>query len=175
MNNYGEILCNSISTIVEKEINDAKYDRTVQAYIIERPNPVEDPTKYKIKYRDIEYIAYATHSKTVYEEGTPVYVLMPESDINKAKIILCSIRGRNDIDIPEIPETEEIRQIVINLTKNNITEEKAQNLIESKLTNFYTQTQVENLIQSELSDVITQEQVQALIDASVGTFLSGTY
>ena len=81
MQSIEEIICQTIDIIVNRAIEKAKFDRTILAQIIKKI----EPGKYRVKYMDGIFYAYSNNE---YLEGSNVYVLIPEGDFNKEKIII---------------------------------------------------------------------------------------
>ena len=86
---YEDKICEAIGTIVEQAVSSAGYDRTIQAVV----SSCSDATigKYKIKYQDSLFYAYATNPDITYTKGTNVYILIPGNDMTKDKIILGTV------------------------------------------------------------------------------------
>lgn len=78
----------AIDIIVSERVNSAKFDKTIQATVLS----CEDPAigKYKVKYQDSIFEAYSNNIDNIYLKNTSVYVLIPNNNINKRKIILSS-------------------------------------------------------------------------------------
>lgn len=87
-------ICESIDIIVQKRLNDASYDKTIQATILS----CEDASigKYKIKYQDSTFFAYAG-SNIAFEKGAEVFVLIPGNDMSKDKTIIGATKQRTGI------------------------------------------------------------------------------
>lgn len=85
MNNYSEQLINSIQLITDKAIQQLKFDKTIQAEVLE----ILDISigKYKIKYNGNEFSAFANDLTYVYEIGDNVFVKIPEGDFSNKKFI----------------------------------------------------------------------------------------
>ena len=100
-------ICQAIDIIVEKAVKEAAYDKTILAQVLE----CTDATigKYKIKYQDNVCYAYSSNTDVTYLKGSDVYVLVPESDLNKEKTILgtTSKMGINYISVAEGDEAYE--------------------------------------------------------------------
>ena len=86
-NNYENELLNTITQLVDRGINLAKYDTTVMGTIV----AIEDEEKgiYKVKYQDNTFTAYTVIPGMDYPLNSIVYVLIPNNDFNEDdKIIL---------------------------------------------------------------------------------------
>ena len=71
---YENQILDAIEMIVDKKVNTADYDKTVQGRIIS----CEDSTigKYKIQYQDSIFYAYAINADVSYSIGSEVYILI---------------------------------------------------------------------------------------------------
>ncbi len=89
MNNIENQICEAIELIVERAVNNAKYDKTIQAVV----QSCVDATigKYKISYQDSSFYAYATNADITYPNGSMVYILVPGNDMSKNKTILGTV------------------------------------------------------------------------------------
>ncbi len=83
--NYTNQILDAVETLTNKAIENAGYNKTIQATILEKMSKVG---KYKVKYQDSDFIAYANNAEADYPIGTLVYVLIPNSDFNANKIII---------------------------------------------------------------------------------------
>ena len=94
MNTVAEInqaLCESARIIAEKVVKESRFDKTIRATII----TCLDINKglYKLKYQDIIFEAYSMAYNAIYQNGSNVYVLVPNNDMGNQKVIL----GSSDI------------------------------------------------------------------------------
>lgn len=85
----GESLYNIVDIISSKNIQDSKFDKTIQATIVS----CLDPTigKYKVKYQDGFWYAFSENIDVTYPNGTYVYILIPQGDFSKEKHIVGSV------------------------------------------------------------------------------------
>lgn len=101
-------ICEAIEYIVNNAVENAGYDKTIQANIVS----VVDQTigKYKIKYQDSTFIAYAQSTDVTYVNGAEVYVLVPGNDMTRDKTILGTTKklGANYTATPEGDEAFEV-------------------------------------------------------------------
>lgn len=106
-NNIESNICKAIDIIVKKAVNQASYDKTIQATILS----CIDATigKYKVKYQDSIFYAYSGNSDTTYTDGSNVYILIPGNDMKKDKTILGTTKklGINYIATSEGEESYE--------------------------------------------------------------------
>ena len=100
-------ICQAIDIIVQRAIDQANYDKTIQATIIS----CVDSTigKYKVRYQDSTFYAYSGSSDVTYTNGSNVYILIPGNDMTKDKTILGTTKklGINYIPIVEGDEAYE--------------------------------------------------------------------
>ena len=83
-------ICEAVTTITERAIDKAGYDKTIQATIVE----CTDATigKYQVRYQDTLFYAYATSIDVTYANKTSVYVLVPNNDFRKEKTIVGTVQ-----------------------------------------------------------------------------------
>lgn len=81
----------AIDIITDKKISEAKYNKTVQGIIVSCVN--QTIGKYRIKYQDSYWYAYSIDTNVSYSEGTSVYILIPNGNMNDIKIILGTTNG----------------------------------------------------------------------------------
>lgn len=103
-NGYEDKLVEAIQYIVQNAVDNAPYDRTVQATIVS----CIDQTigKYKCKYQDATFYAFATSTDNLYNPGNDVYVLIPGNDSTREKTILGKTK-KLGADFAAVPEGEE--------------------------------------------------------------------
>lgn len=89
MNSYSEKILDAISLVAENKINKANLNKTIQATIVK----VEDEAigKYKIKYQDSYFFAYAMNSEIAYSKDELVNILVPNGDLDKDKFITSAV------------------------------------------------------------------------------------
>lgn len=83
-------ICEAVTTIAERAIDKAGYDKTIQATIVE----CTDATigKYKVRYQDTLFYAYATSVDVTYSNKASVYVLVPNNDFRQEKTIVGTVQ-----------------------------------------------------------------------------------
>lgn len=87
MNSKSEQLLSAVDVLVGEAISKLKFDKTIQAEIVQVVNL--DTGEYKIKYTGSSNIsAFANDIKTQYKVGEIVYVTVPEGDFSNKKIIM---------------------------------------------------------------------------------------
>ena len=89
MNNIAEQICEAVDIIVSQKIAKAGYDRTIQATVLSCLDSVTG--KYKVKYQNSSFIAYAANPSIRYQKDALVYILIPGNDMSRDKIIMNSV------------------------------------------------------------------------------------
>lgn len=107
-----ETIYNAIQMVADDTVERANYDRTIKAQIVSCED--QKKGKYKCSYNDIEIIAYSVPNIS-YEDGTDVYILVPQNNFKKQKTILRSVdnKGTNYM-IPFIRKQIEQQDMIIN-------------------------------------------------------------
>ena len=90
MDDFASVYIEGAEIAAEQKVKEAQFDSTIQAKIIS----CEDQSrgKYKVKYQDSIFIAYAEEEKT-YTPKTDVYILVPSNDFSKTKKIIGSVNN----------------------------------------------------------------------------------
>lgn len=103
-NKYENNIIDAIETIVDNAVANAGYDKTIKATIVE----CVDQTigKFKVKYQDSVFFAYATSSEVTYTRGAEVYILIPGNDTSRDKTILGTVK-KLGADYAVTPEGDE--------------------------------------------------------------------
>lgn len=111
MANYENNIIDAIEKIVNNAVANAGYDKTIKATIIE----CIDQTigKFKVKYQDSTFYAYATSSEVTYTRGSEVYILIPGNDSGRDKTILGTVK-KLGADYAVAPEDDEAYETVGN-------------------------------------------------------------
>lgn len=84
-NQFQESLLNAMDILVENRVNQLTTDKTITATIVTCTNILNN--EYKVSYDGGSMYAYAQEGAS-YSENTSVYVLIPEGDFTRRKIIL---------------------------------------------------------------------------------------
>jgi hypothetical protein len=94
-NDYGQLFCQAVDTIVKERLSNINYDKTILCTIEE----VKDKEKgrYLVSYTDAKFEAYALND-VKYTKGSQVYVQIPNSDWNEIKFIIA--KKTEDANIP---------------------------------------------------------------------------
>lgn len=102
--NIENSICEAIEYIVENAVANANFDKTVQATII---SCVDEATgKYKVRYQDSSFYAYAQTPDMKYFSGKSVYVLIPSNNMSNNKTILGTVDKLGTNFTPVISEDE---------------------------------------------------------------------
>ena len=106
---YEDNIIDAIEQIVNTAVDQAGYDRTIKATIVE----CVDQTigKFKVKHQDSVFYAYATSSEVTYSKNSEVYVLIPGNDSTRDKTILGTVK-KLGADYAVNPEGEEAYEVV---------------------------------------------------------------
>lgn len=91
--NYQEALIKAIETISKSQVDNLATDKTVTATVISCSNLLTN--EYKVSYNGGIMYVYGSDGKT-YSENSSVYVLVPEGDFTKKKIIIDSATYKED-------------------------------------------------------------------------------
>lgn len=87
MASYEEKICQAIQIMLNKKISDIPYDRTITARIAKCINKEEG--KYLVKFQDSQFYAYSLNQADYSQHiGKYIYVLIPNGDMRKKKLIL---------------------------------------------------------------------------------------
>ena len=114
--NIENAICDAVDILVSKAVEQAGYDRTIQAMVLDCVDA--SIGKYKIKYQDVVTYAYSTNVDVSYSKNTMVYVLIPGNDNGKDKTILGAVKKLgldyitvvDDADRYDLDGTNVIRQ-----------------------------------------------------------------
>lgn len=106
---YEQIICDAIETLVDKAVAKASYDRTIQATIIEHTDATIG--KYKVKYQDSTFYAYATDVSANYSKDSSVYVLIHSNDMEKDKTIIGAVEKLGLDYVPVIDDEDAYEKI----------------------------------------------------------------
>lgn len=87
-------ICDAIQILAERAINQAPYDKTIPALIVECVDTKKG--KYKVKYQDAFYYATSDNTELNYRKNTEVYILVPGNDFTKEKKILGTVKDMED-------------------------------------------------------------------------------
>ena len=82
-----ESILNAVNTIVEQRTNDLKVDKTITAVIEKNMGTFNGKTLYRLLYQGGFFEAVVLNDE-IYLPHTSVYVLIPQGDFSKQKIII---------------------------------------------------------------------------------------
>lgn len=91
MDNLQESLVKTMEMVAGEYLTRAGYDRTIQATVLSCVD--ENTGKYRIKYQDSKFYAYAANIETKYAENSQVYILIPGNDMTMHKTILGAVKN----------------------------------------------------------------------------------
>lgn len=140
--NLEDTILKAIDIIVSKKVSEAGYDKTIQGMVA----ACADPTigKYKIRYQDSYFYAFATNMDVTYNKGSSVYILVPKGDFRQQKTILGAV---NKLGINYIAVAER-DQAYIYSGQNCIKDNGKQIAISSYLKNLSNQSKYLKIIYS---------------------------
>lgn len=84
-NDYGELFCQAVDTIIKERLNEISFDQTITCTIVEDKDKANG--KYKVSNGSTKFDAYSTD--TTLSKNASVYVQIPGGDWSQEKIILC--------------------------------------------------------------------------------------
>ena len=95
MNDIQKSLLDSLSLVANSSAKNMQNTITIEAEVIS----VEDSglNSYKVNYMNNKFIAYANTPNVQYTQGDKVYVLVPNGDFSKEKIIIGTIKPSGNI------------------------------------------------------------------------------
>lgn len=95
MNDIQKSLLDSLSLVANSSAKNMQNTVTIEAEVIS----VEDSglNSYKVNYMNNKFIAYANTPNVQYTQGDKVYVLVPNGDFSKEKIIIGTIKPSGNI------------------------------------------------------------------------------
>lgn len=165
-------ICDAVQILAERAIEQARYDKTISALIVECVDTKKG--KYKVKYQDSFFYATSDNTELNYRKNTEVYVLVPEGDFAKNKKILGTVK---DMSEEYAQRMQELNNTYYEVGKSVIWE--GENLCSYKLEDekIYTDFQVD----SSFNDNIRQYGSKLRLSADIQTALppehrgKGTY
>lgn len=88
--NYSEALFESIDQIITERLKEVQYDRTIVCKVIEAKEH-----EYKVQSENLILTAYSADSAKSYKVSDMVYVLIPNGDYEKTKLIIGGYSAKN--------------------------------------------------------------------------------
>lgn len=86
--NLQESILNAVNTIVEQRTNELKVDKTITAFIEKNIGVFSGKALYRVSYEGGFFEAVVLNAEETYLPHTPVYVLIPQGNFSKEKIII---------------------------------------------------------------------------------------
>lgn len=86
MNSYETKILEAVEIIANQKIDEADFNKTVQATIIKMVDAAS--AHYLVKYQDSRFDAFAVNKTKQYQDGQNVYVLFPGNDTKQDKMII---------------------------------------------------------------------------------------
>lgn len=112
----GNSIIESIQIIAKYEVENAKFDKTIEAEIITCID--ENIGYYRCNYKGAIIYAYSTNLDIIYQKGNLVYILIPENDITKNKIILGFAGASNQSDF--LPPSSKSLRVSVEQEQQNL-------------------------------------------------------
>lgn len=81
-----DAILDAIDYLTEEKMSKLTLDKTIVAIVVKRKDVLQNT--YYIKYQDNSNLVATAQGDTVYKAGQQVYVLVPQNDLSKDKIIL---------------------------------------------------------------------------------------
>ena len=165
MAKFEEELLQAMEIIANNAVEKADYDKTIKAVVVS----CVDQTigKFKVKYQDSSFFAYATSADVTYSKGTEVYVLIPGNDNSREKTIIGTTK-KLGVDYAIIPEGEEAFETIGNNCIQNLSSFKLCSYID------YTETIYNhNLTNNKIN--VNIKSVEEYIRESSKVILGGTF
>lgn len=86
--NLQESILKAVNTIVEQRTNELKVDKTITAIIEKNMGVFNGKTLYRLMYEGGFFEAVVLNTEEIYLPNTSVYVLVPEGNFSKEKVII---------------------------------------------------------------------------------------
>lgn len=109
-------ICQTIDIIVQNAIQNAGFDRTIQAVVSECTD--ESIGQYKVRYQDSTFYAYAPNPEDKYSVGAGVYILVQNNDMKKDKFIVGTVDKLGKDYLTVTDESERYEMIGANCLKD---------------------------------------------------------
>ena len=106
---YEEIFCEAVNTIVTSTIQQLAFDETVVCTIIRLVD--EDKGQYEVTDGSVTFMAYNNTAKT-YRENAKVYVTIPKGDYEQEKLIIGSYKQENDAPLSFVSPKEQVLELI---------------------------------------------------------------
>ena len=117
-------ICEPIDIIVQQAINNAGFDRTIQATIVSCTD--ESIGQYKVRYQNSTFYAYAQSEEDKYSEGAGVYILIQNNDMSRDKFIIGTVDKLGKDYITIVDEADRYDKIGVNCVSIDSEDEEIQ-------------------------------------------------
>ena len=117
-------ICEAIDIIVQQAINNAGFDRTIQATIVSCTD--ESIGQYKVRYQNSTFYAYAQSEEDKYSEGAGVYILIQNNDMSRDKFIIGTVDKLGKDYITIVDEADRYDKIGVNCVSIDSEDEEIQ-------------------------------------------------
>ena len=94
MNSYENNILEAVEIITNQKIDEADFNKTVQATIIKMIDAAS--AHYLVKYQDSRFDAFAVNKTKQYQDGQNVYILFPGNDTKQDKMIIGPVEKNAD-------------------------------------------------------------------------------
>ena len=101
LNSLDNVLVDVIEYVTGQMLNNAGYDRTIQAKILKCNN--EATGEYIVQHQGSNFYAYASNPETNYSSNSNVYILVPSNDMTQHKTIIGVVKNEGLNYSPIIP------------------------------------------------------------------------
>ena len=109
--------CQAVDIIVGEAVSKLQFDKTIQGTIIECVD--QSIGKYKIRYQDSHFYAYAENVKNTYTKGQEVYVIIPSNDFSSPnKMIRGTVRKLGSSYITSTTLEDTVSKVGVNLIQS---------------------------------------------------------
>lgn len=156
MNSYENNILEAVEIITNQKIDEADFNKTVQATIIKMINAAT--AQYLVKYQDSRFNAVSINKTKQYQDGQNVYVLIPGNDTKQDKMIIGAVEKNADF-VTTIVDSEKYELVGTNCVNSmDNTFELCSYTPDGDMTILYDRENRINLINLNTRDV--QEYIQ---------------
>lgn len=113
MNYIQEYICEAVDIIVDKRLSSANFNKAIEGIVLSCEDTVLG--KYKVKYQDSIFYAYAANPSIVYSVDSLVNILVLGNDMSRDKIIISSIDKKVTNYSPTLNEEDKYETIGSNV------------------------------------------------------------
>lgn len=156
MNSYENNILEAVEIITNQKIDEADFNKTVQATIIKMIDAAT--AQYLVKYQDSRFNAVSINKTKQYQDGQNVYVLIPGNDTKQDKMIIGAVEKNADF-VTTIVDSEKYELVGTNCVNSmDNTFELCSYTPDGDMTILYDRENRINLINLNTRDV--QEYIQ---------------